>query len=189
MTDPFCSPFTFTPAPTFGGVLDDRARDRSRPEFRLLRTWNLNLVYYFCPLRKLRKGKVNLAREAGLAYLEAQRFSEPVLRVARGDGGTMRFRFPREREVATIICWPDASVWASVGIIASRDITDHCVFVASTNLALPVFDHRVTPTRAMHAYKIAIALAAVTSGLPLPTYPTFLDNHGRSARNFANKLV
>jgi hypothetical protein len=87
-----------------------------------------------------------------------------------GQTAPMAFRFPREIEVGTIMVWPDARVWAAVGVLESRRTTDQLAFICATGMRLPVADRRVSPDRRNQATAIAIAVVAATCGLPMPCY-------------------
>jgi hypothetical protein len=145
------------PRGSFGAVQDRHATDPNRPEVKAACKCGLDLFYFYRPPHHLKKGRVNIVALAEKAHREAKATCKPVLLVYAGDKTPGCFKYPRETEVATVIAWPDARVWARIGILESRRTSEQKAFVCSTGLNLPVFDDRCTPARKLQARGVAIA--------------------------------
>lgn len=165
--------------------MDAHATDRSNLAFKLIASRGLNLVYYRRPLRHLRAGSLNIVPVAVDVHKQALAAGPPILFVHAGDQVPLKFRYPREIEVGTLIAWPDGRVWAAKGTIEGRRTTEQLAFLFSTGMNLPVADKRVSHERRQQAIAVAIAVVAVACGLPLPPCPSFRDRQGRTARSLA----
>lgn len=176
------------PTISYGQVLDQFATDALRPEVKALSGLGLNLVYCYRPPNLLRRGRANIVALALEAHVKAVELRKPWLLVYSGDPAPLKFRFPRSIEVATVVAWPDSRVWARTGILESRTTSEQQAFVCSTGLKLPIADKRVSPVRRLQARELAIAVVAVSCGMPLPTYPGICDGRGRTTHDMARQI-
>jgi hypothetical protein len=172
---------------SFGMLLDHYAADTNRPEVRTARSLGLRLFYFFRPHNKLQRGRIDIIDCAKQADAKAVTTGKPAMLVFAGDKTPAKFVYPREIEVATVIAWPDGSIWARIGVLVSRSTSEQKAFVCSTGLHLPVSGKQFTRLRIEQGRAVAIATVATIYQMPLPDYPLGSDRRKITAHDVAEK--